>query len=261
MNDLPPSDDPPQIPEPPTRPGFPVTHEPPELPPAYAAPLPPAFPAAPVVPLNPWLAIWTQPRATMRQILGTDPRRLVHVLAILGALSRMLSSNVPPIGPLARLSLSAIVAYKVCASVVGGLIGLYLGSAILTMTGRWLGGRGSFVAVRAAAAWSNVPLIWGSLLWLPMLGYLGVEALNFDPKVVFEDPGSFMMMIPIGVLAGVVGIWTLVIALKCLGEAHGFSAWQAVGAVLIGIAIVAIPFAILAGIVIGMLGASGALHL
>jgi hypothetical protein len=240
-----------------------LTHEPPELPPAYTAPLPPAYGATPppAVTLNPWLSIWTQPRATMRQILDTDPRRLVHVLAVLGAQARMLSQNIPSIGPLARLPLSAIVTYKVCAGVIGGLIGLYLGSAILTMTGRWIGGRGSFVAVRAAAAWSNVPLIWGSLLWLPMLGYLGVEALNFDPKVVFEDPGSFVMMIPIGVLAGVVGIWTLVIALKCLGEAHGFSAWQAVGAVLIGIAIVAIPFAILAGIVIGMLGASGALHL
>jgi hypothetical protein len=253
MNDLPPSDDPPQSPGPAARPEFPPTYQPPEL--------PPPFPTAPAVPLNPWLSIWTQPRATMRQILDTDPRRLVHVLAILGALCRMLSSNVPPIGPLARLPLSAIVAYKLCAGVVGGLIGLYLGSAILTMTGRWLGGRGSFVAVRAAAAWSNVPLIWGGLLWLPLLGYLGIEALNFDPKILFEDPGGLIVMLPIGLLAVILGIWTLVIALKCLGEVHGFSAWQALGAVVIGVLILAIPFAILLGVVIGMLGAAGALHL
>jgi hypothetical protein len=246
MNDLPPSDAPPQIPEPP----------------AYQAPPPPPpwAPMSPAAHLNPWLSIWTQPRATMRQILDTNPRRLVHVLAILGALCRELGSNVPPIGPLAHLPLSAVVAYKVCGSVIGGLIGLYLGSAVLTMTGRWLGGGGSFVAVRAAAAWSNIPLIWGGLLWLPMLGYLGVEALNFDPKLLFEDPGGFLLMLPIGFVAAVVGIWYIVIALKCLAEAHGFSAWQAVGAFVIGVLVIAIPLAILVGIAIGMLGLAGAIH-
>jgi hypothetical protein len=197
----------------------------------------------------------------MRQILDTDPRRLVHVLAILGALARMLSSNVPPIGPLARLPLSAIVTYKVCGGVIGGLIGLYLVSALLTMTGRWLGGHGTFVAVRAAAAWANVPLIWTGLLWLPLLGYLGSEALNLDPTRLIEDPGGLALMIPLGVIETVVAVWYIVIALKCLGEAHGFSAWHALGAFLFGLLILLVPFAILVGIAIGMLGLTGALHM
>ena len=245
MNDQTPGEFPPQIPEPAARPELPVTHEPPGPPP---------------VPLNPWLSIWTQPRATMRQILDTNPRRLVHVLAILGAMCRMLTTNVSTFGPFARLTLPAIVTYKICGAVVGGLLGLYLGSAMLTLTGRWLGGRGNFVAVRASAAWANVPLIWSGLLWLPLLGYLGVEALNLDPKRLIEDPAGLVMMVPVGLLGIVVGVWYVVIALKCLGEAHGFSAWRALGAILIAVVILAIPFAILTGIVIGMLGLSGALH-
>jgi hypothetical protein len=243
MNDQPPSEFPPQIPEPPARPEFPVV------------------PPPPPVPLNPWLSIWTQPRATMRQILDTNPRRLVHVLAILGTMVRMLTANVPSGGPFGRLSLATIVTMKVCFAIAFGLLGLYLGAAVLTMTGRWIGGHGTFVAVRAAAAWANVPLIWTGLLWLPLLGYLGSEALNLDPTRLIEDPGGLALMIPLGVIETVVAVWYIVIALKCLGEAHGFSAWHALGAVLFGLLILLVPFAILVGIAIGMLGLTGALHM
>jgi hypothetical protein len=196
----------------------------------------------------------------MRQILATDPKRMVHVLAVVGTLVRMLGANLPNGGPFGRPSLSTIVTMKIVFGIAGGLLGLYIGSAMLTMTGRWLGGRGSFVSVRAASAWANVPLIWGGLLWLPVFGYLGTEALNFDPTRLLEDPAGLALMVPVGLVETVLAVWYLVVALKCVGEAHGFSAWRALGAALIGIVILTIPFAILIGILVGMLGLSGALH-
>ncbi len=36
----------------------------------------------PPEPLNPWFSIWVQPRATMRQVLDANPRRIVHRLAL-----------------------------------------------------------------------------------------------------------------------------------------------------------------------------------
>ncbi len=55
--------------------------------PSYAAPPPPVPPPPPPVvtppePLNPWFSIWVQPRATMRQVLDANPRRMVHRLAL-----------------------------------------------------------------------------------------------------------------------------------------------------------------------------------
>jgi hypothetical protein len=244
MNDLPPSEFPPEVPA-----------VPPEPPPGYAVPSPPP------APLNPWLSIWTRPRATMRQILDANPRPMVHLLAILGTMVRMLTANIPALGPFGRPSLATILTLKIGIAVVGGLLGLYLGSAILLMTGRWLGGRGGFVAVRAAVAWANVPLIWTALLWLPLFGYLGADAFNLDPTRLLEEPAGLALMVPLGLIETVIAVWYIVIALKCLAEAHGFSAWHALGAALIGFLILLVPFAILVGLAIGMLGLSGALHM
>ena len=48
-------------------------------PPAIPPPPPPVV--IPPEPLNPWFSIWVQPRATMRQVLDANPRRMVHRLA------------------------------------------------------------------------------------------------------------------------------------------------------------------------------------
>lgn len=214
---------------------------------------PPPYVAA--EPLNPWFSIWAMPRATMRQILDTNPRRMVHFLAILGAMAGTLRAHIPDL-PFLHLTLGTILICKVVASIVLGFIFLYIISGLTWMTGRWLGGTGTFVNVRAAIAWANVPNIWGALLWLPMLSYLGTEALNLDPASLLGDPAGLMLLIPIGLMEFALFVWWVVVFMKCLGEAHRFSAWHAFGASLIAIIIFAIPMAILAGVVIGMVGLS-----
>ena len=44
--------------------------------------------------LNPWFSIWLQPRATMQQILDTDPARLVLMLAIIAGFFEALDQAV-----------------------------------------------------------------------------------------------------------------------------------------------------------------------
>jgi hypothetical protein len=39
---------------------------------------------------------------------------------------------------------------------------------------------------------------------------------------------------PLSLIESIVGIWIFVISLKCLGEVHHFSAWRALGAILLG---------------------------
>src|SRR5207249_3368877 len=51
-------------------------------PPLYSPP-----PAEDTEPLVPWISIWSRPRATLRRILKTDPRRSVFLLAALGGIA------------------------------------------------------------------------------------------------------------------------------------------------------------------------------
>ena len=255
-------DDPPPAPpnaDPPHRPP-PVAADPPpaEPPPPIAAPPlsyspPPAYapPPAPGEPLSPWVHIWTRPRAVMRQILDADPRRMVHRLAILGGVAAGLGANVNLPG--IPIPLSVVIVCKLVIGVLGGLIGLYVAGGLVLMTGRWLGGRGDFVAVRSALAWSNVPVIWAALLWLPLFVYLGWDAFNINKDLMLVDPIGLMLMIPIGIVTVVVLVWRIVILCKLVGEAHRFSAWHSLGAGLIAILIVAVPV----GIIVGMFALLG----
>src|SRR5262245_45012540 len=82
----------PPPPEPPSPPVVEPRYEPPPPPPP---PQPPPMPAAPQEPLNPWFSMWVMPRATMRQILDTNPSRFVHLLAILGGIVEVMRSHLP----------------------------------------------------------------------------------------------------------------------------------------------------------------------
>jgi hypothetical protein len=229
----------------------------PEPPPVTFTPPPIAPAAAPAgEPLNPWLSLWTRPRATMRQILDTYPRRWVHSLAILGGIAELLSAHIPDTPPFPTFSPGAMLAVKCVAGACAGLLLLYLGSFVVWITGRWIGGQGTFVEVRAASAWPNVLTLWGALLWLPIIAYLGTQAFNVDPESFMDDSVGMMLILPVLAIGVFLSIWRFFVALKCLAEAHRFSAWQALGAVLIGFVLLVIPVAILAGIGIGLMGLS-----
>jgi len=67
------------------------------------------------------------------------------------------------------------------------------------------------------------------------------------------NPLLLVPLAPLLLLGGVVRVWSFVVFLKALGEAHGFSAWRSLGAtaiagglVLVPVLAVAIPVAVLA---------------
>ncbi len=112
--------------------------------------------------ITPFFTIWTQPRATIRRIADTDPRRNVIALAAIG----------PAIGALAgqwskalasNANLSVLwpiwVAASVAIQAALGVLGLFIGGALFKWSGSLLGGVASRVEVRAAIAWSQVPAI------------------------------------------------------------------------------------------------------
>jgi hypothetical protein len=211
-------------------------------------------PGLPQERLSPWVSIFTRTRATMRQILDENPRRLVHVLAMLGGVAEMVGVHIPNLAPFFTPTLGQLVAVKVILGAIGGLLALYLFGAGVWLTGRMLGGRGTFVDVRAATAWSSVPALWGALLWLPFFVYLGPGALNLDPETLMGDPAGLALLIPIGFAGAVLFFWRLVIYCKCLGEAQSFSAWHGFGSALIALVLLVIPIAVMAAMVVALGG-------
>lgn len=177
--------------------------------------------------LIPWFTIWTSPRATIRKIVDTDPRRYVIGIAWLGGALAALNANVtfatmklPPSYPRMPMVMHGPAGTAVSAFLQGlvAIAVLYAGGSLLRWAGGMLGGTAQTVEVRAAIAWGQVPEIYLIVLRV-MLAVSGLHTVTFPPEFS-----------PYGILLAVLGIWGLIVWLKCLGEVHHFSAWRALGA-------------------------------
>ena len=213
---------------------------------------------------SPWLTMWTNPRETIRRIIYYDPKRDVLLLAALQGFVSSLAGMLyvflflvlvsndyvgapgtweSDLSSLPSTSFTALaITLGICATVgpISGLIGLYLYGWLFRVTGRWLGGNAYPIEVRAAIAWSAVPQIWGAIfqaLKLVLIVYvLYANATNYYVS-------SSVLLAVLGVsflLESVIGIWSLVVLLKSLGEVHNFSAWRALGSVLLAMVIVSV---------------------
>src|SRR3989442_3357291 len=194
--------------------------------------------AGPAEPLDPWFSIWTRPRATLRQILDGDPRRSVYRLAALGGIAGALKVATES-GPGETAPLAATLAVAVAGGALGGVLFLFLFSGLVRVAGRWLGGLGGTLEIRAALAWSYVPEIWGMILWLPRGVLLGEEMFQPVPPGIEGNPPAALFFGLLVLAQTLVGFWGLVIGLKCIAEAHRFSAWRALGTlVLVGLMLI-----------------------
>ena len=195
---------------------------------------------------DPWFSIWRSPRETIREILDVDPRRHVQVLAVVAgfveALEWAAENNLGD-----RFPLLVILLICAAAGAAGGLAFLYGGAWLLQRVGAWLGGKGSFVDVRAAMAWSTVPLIWTLLFWLPAIGVFGIRLFQNQN---LDLPEAVMWIAPlllVAVAAIIIAVWMVYIFVMCLAEAHRFAVWRALVTVSLGLIlfiIVAIIFAV-----------------
>jgi hypothetical protein len=182
--------------------------------------------------IAPFFSIWTEPRATIRRVVDTDPTRNVLALAATGpainALVRQWSSvmngtaNPSVLWPL-------WVVFVVAVQAASGILFLYIFGALIRWSGSLLGGTASTVEVRAAQAWSQVPAIAIEIVLLLAL-FAGVPMPRVFPgRLPQIDPAFYK----IAVVEGVLFVWGFVISLKCIGEVHRFSAWRAFAAILI----------------------------
>lgn len=191
---------------------------------------------------TPFFTMWTRPRRTMRATLDTDPRRLVIPLAALAGFGNSLdNASGRSLGDGNNLPVWAIVLLCAVLGGVGGILTVYAGGFLMRWTGRWLGGRASAVEVRSALAWSSVPLIFSLVLWIPELALLGRENFTTPMPTLDANPLLFVPYSLLVLLEVAIGIWSLVVFLKALGEAHGFSAWRALGASVIAALLVVVP--------------------
>jgi hypothetical protein len=172
----------------------------------------------------------------MRRLVDTDPTRYVIGLAMLrGALGRLelawftALSRRTPLSPLWPVG----VAFRVVLGAILGIIGLYVGAWLIGFFCRILGGVSSALEMRTALAWSHVPGITAAALSLALVLFGAVDPPEFKHHGFPVMTGSTIELLLVNVV--LIG-WGVVVQLKCIGEVNRFSAWRALGAILLMIA-------------------------
>jgi hypothetical protein len=153
----------------------------------------------------------------MRQILDSDPERLVVFLATMAGISRALDrASLKSLGD--RLPLWGVFAAAIIGGALSGVLLLYLYGFLVRWTGRWFGGSGSASGIRAAIAWPNVITAWALLLWIPQLALFGNELFTTETPLLDANPPMALLLLGFSLLELVGAVWFVVAFLKCVGE-------------------------------------------
>lgn len=180
---------------------------------------------------NPWIEIWLHPREVLKEQLQRDPRRWVLTLAIINGVVSGLSWAIASWTKYAQVSPiinGLIFTLILVLGAILGVLSLYLASWIYKVTGRWLKGKGDFTAVKCAVGWSYYPYLVAGLF-----GILNMLTVRIPLLGLF-----------FGLIMAVLTVWSFIISLKLLGQAHDFSAWRALAMVFITVVLIFIVIVI-----------------
>ncbi len=175
---------------------------------------------------SPWLSIWTEPRKTIRSIINTDPKRGYLLLCAIYGLP-LAFNIVQSFALTSAIPLWAIVIGCLVVCTFLGMVGISISSWLVHFTGKWIGGKGNFLTIRTAVAWSNAPNIVSILMWVVLFGVFGARVLNknfSEGQFVGYQAGTLFLVM---LIESIVSIWGLVILLNGLKEVQGFSIWKA----------------------------------
>ena len=201
-----------------------------------------------IMTLNPWRSIWLKPRATIRQIVDTNPERnVVALAAAAGVLQTLLNAVSENYGD--QLGLIPILLFALVLAPIFGVIMLYVVAVLLRWTGRWLGGVGTLRDLRAAIAWGSAPTVMGGVGMLVALLVAGHDLFSTVQPWLARNP-TLMMIAGVGLMVqGVTAVWSFFTGIKCVAEVQEFSAWKALGNyVLVILILLAVVFAIVFGV-------------
>jgi hypothetical protein len=189
-----------------------------------------------------WLKIWIKPRETMRKIINHPTNNFqVVLLVLLGgfvyALNQAAGKSMADTLPLIALFLPMIV-----GTVIGAAFYYFVIGGLFYWVGTLLGGTGTYRGVRLSLAYAYIPMVVTLVIWIPSLILFGIENFTTDTPRMNSSIGLFITFVIFTVIKVVIWIWSIFIYLKCLGEAHKFSAWRALLTVVLPIIVLLLIF-------------------
>lgn len=184
--------------------------------------------------LNLWTSVWTRPRQTVRFAINNKTMKFAVVLAMIAGIPDVLDLAVQNNSG-DSITAPMIIILSILLGPLLGWIGWWVGSGISYVIGTWIGGYGTFEEMKMAMAISYIPIIIGSILWLPDVLIVGEALFTEAFNVSLGQNIWFSVSSAIGV---VLSIWGFIILIKAIAEVHQFSSWRGLLTILIPLFII-----------------------
>ncbi|MCZ4409824.1 Yip1 family protein [Cryomorphaceae bacterium 1068] len=193
-------------------------------------------------------SIWLRPKDTLRYILKKCPDKYITQLLIIGGAVSALGNALDG-APLFDLGpWFSLVVIVIIGAILGPLANMVF-AAILSMVGRWIGGKGNYSRTLTIVAWSMVPNIAGVVLLFFQIGFFGPYFTFYSGDIEIVVLGltkSEMILYLLAFLSIVVSIWAAVLLVIGLSLAHNFGIGKAILNLVIPVLIIVIPIGIFA---------------
>lgn len=175
--------------------------------------------------MNNVFSIFTKPRETFKRVMENRSMGIIILLAVLAGIATALANNDRMKDFPGSLPWPAALLVEILFGAIGGLLSLYVGSAIMYMIGKWFKGEAFYKDVMAASAWSQMPNIFTLPLFL--LAVLLLGRAYYDDSYLGGNPGLAILIIFLAFLQFAAGIWSYIIWLFAFSEAQHFSVLKA----------------------------------
>ena len=203
--------------------------------------------------LNPWRTMWLRPRATVRWLVANDPERHMLLLPALAGIHESLGQYMLQ-GRGDVTGWPGLVGMAIVLGPIFAILGMLIYCFLLRFTGQWLGGKASLRQLITAYAWSRVPVAYVLPVWIVAIGVLGQGMFTSQPLETFIGPLQVGLFLGFTLLVAAASIWTLVLLVMGVAEVQGFSAWRALGNLLLAVVVV-VAVLMVVGAVIGIIAA------
>ena len=190
------------------------------------------------------ISICIKPRATIQKIVDKNPKDSVILLACLAGISSVLGrASLRGMGD--TMELFDIILLSLILGPFSGVISLYVGSYLIHWTGKWIGGTSSLQNIRAAMAWASIPMVLTLLLLIPEIIVFGEEMYTTQTPIVDSSTLLLYAFVIFSVIYLILGIWSFILYLHCLGQVQGFSLLKMFGNILLAGLVIIIPIVLL----------------
>jgi len=170
--------------------------------------------------------IWTKPRRVFRFVEQYKfDEYLIPLLIIAGIARGFDGAAARNLGEV--YSMSKIILISVIGGALLGWISYLMLAALVSWTGKMLGGDRGTRSILRVLAYASIPTFFGLLCLVPQLLLFGVDAFKLNGELLNKGTGPLLIGSGFALLQLVFTIWSLVLAVTGISEIQGFGTGKA----------------------------------